>query len=100
MEKNQTVFLHVIYYGNGLNAIITCYNILIFLYNSMQLKSRLLGLVSENYYQTGRCNVAFAKEPFGILKIGLAMSKNYSQYETYQRGYVIIIYYGLSKIKL
>jgi len=53
----------------------------------MKDKTSLLGLVSENYRQTGRCSVAFAKEPFGTVNIAWAISKNYSQYETYQRGY-------------
>ena len=51
-------------------------------------KSRLLGLVSEDYRQSGRCNVAFAKEPIGMTKVALPISKNYPHFETYQRGYV------------
>jgi len=49
-------------------------------------KPSLLALVSEDYHQTGRCNVAFAKEPFGMMQIGWAISKNYSKFEIYQRG--------------
>ncbi len=54
------------------------------------MKDRLavLALVSKNYEQTGRCNYAFAREQFGMVVIALAIAKNYSQYETYQRGYV------------
>ena len=55
----------------------------------MKDKPRLLGLVSEDYRRTGRCNAAFAKEPFGMITVGWAISKKYSQYETYQRGYYI-----------
>ncbi len=36
----------------------------------------------------GKCNVAFAKKPYGMMYIGWAISKNYSQFEKYQRGYV------------
>ena len=54
----------------------------------MKAKSRLLGLVSEDHHQSGRCNVAFAKEPFGMTKVAWAISKNYSQFEAYQRGYI------------
>jgi len=54
----------------------------------MKAKSRLFGLVSEDYQQSGRCNVAFAKEPFGMTKVAWAISKNFSQFETFQRGYV------------
>ena len=54
----------------------------------MKNKLELLGLVSEDYSQTGRCNAALAKEPFGMVKIGWAISKNFSEYENYQRGYI------------
>ncbi len=54
----------------------------------MKAKLRLLGLVSEDHHQSGRCNVAFAKEPFGMTKVAWAISKNYSQFEAYQRGYI------------
>ncbi len=52
----------------------------------MKDKSSLLALVSEDYRRTSRCNVGFAKEPFGMVQIGWAISKNHSQFETYQRG--------------
>lgn len=52
----------------------------------MKDERSLFGLVSEDYHQTGRCNAAFAKEPFNMVHIAWAISKNYSQFEIYQRG--------------
>jgi len=49
-------------------------------------EQRLLAMVSEDYHRTGKCNVAFAKEPFGLMYLAWAISKNYSQFETFQRG--------------
>jgi len=53
----------------------------------MKDQPSLYALVSENYHRTGKCNVAFAKESFGLVTGGWAISKNNSQFETYQRGY-------------
>jgi len=46
----------------------------------------LLGMLSADFRQTGKCNAAFAKEPFGLVYLSWGVSKNYSQFETYQRG--------------
>jgi len=56
----------------------------------MKDEPSLYALVSEDYRRTGRCNVAFAKESFGSVIGGWAISKNNSRFETYQRGYITI----------
>ena len=53
----------------------------------MKDETSLLALVSQNYRQTGRCNAAAAKKSFGMIQVAWAISKNFSQFETYQRGY-------------
>jgi len=49
-----------------------------------------MALISDDYRRTGKCNAAFAKEPFGFEYGAWLVSKNYSKYEAYQRGYKII----------
>ena len=46
----------------------------------------LLGMLSADFRKTGKCNAAFAKEPFSLVYLSWGVSKNYSQFETYQRG--------------
>ena len=40
----------------------------------------LHALVSEDYHKTGRCNVAFAKEPHGMMFTGIH-NENTERYE-------------------
>jgi len=58
----------------------------------MKDEPSLFALVSKDYRRTGRCNVAFAKEPFGSVVGGWAVSKKNSRFEAFQRGYTTIKY--------
>jgi len=62
------------------------YFFFIYLIRQNKDEPSLLGLLSADFRRTGKCNAAFAKKPFGLVYLSWGVSKNYSQFENYQRG--------------
>jgi len=86
IEKKATTFLHVIKAHNLSHIFKRLHLYAFFECQFIKDKQSLLGLVSEDYRRTGRCNSAFAKEPFGMMGLAWAIAKNYSKYGAFQRG--------------